>query len=217
MVKVKVCGLTNLNDALIALEFGVDFLGFIVDVPVETPRKITLPQAAGILQEIERRRAIIVVMPSTLKPVEAVLELKPFGVQFHSNETPKFMQEVRDITFKTNLIKTIHVKENSTFEELKKEADSYSPLVDYFLLDTQTDKVGGSGETHDWDLSTKLVNSLNKPVFLSGGLNLGNVCDAVKRVRPYAVDASSGLESKPGVKDATKIKHFVGEVRQCST
>jgi phosphoribosylanthranilate isomerase len=217
MVKVKVCGLTSVGDAVLALEAGADYVGFIVDVPVETPRKIKLSKAEAILQEIERSRAIIVVMPSTLKEVEAVLDFRPSALQFHGNETPEFMREVRDITSQTHILKALHVKNKSNLSELKQMAMSYAPYVDFLLLDTQSDRMGGTGLTHDWGVSAALVKSFEKPVFLSGGLYPGNVRAAVLAVRPYGVDGSSGLELSPGVKDPLKVSRFVSEVRACST
>lgn len=216
MVNVKICGLTSLDDALFALEFGADYVGFIVDVPVETPRKITLQQAAGIVQEIERDSVIIVLMPSTLKEIEGALELKPFGLQLHGNETLEFMKQVREISSNTKLIKTIHVKKDSTLAEIEKQAESYSEVVDYLLLDTQTGKIGGTGVTHDWNLARKLTETVDRPMFLSGGLNPENVCDAIKTARPFAVDVASGVESRPGVKDRLKVKRFIVEAGRCS-
>jgi len=217
MVRIKVCGITNYSDAAAVISTGVDFIGFIVDVPVETPRKITSSQAEEILREIDRKKAIIVLMPSALQEVERILELKPFGVQFHSNETPEFIRDVKEVSSKVAIIKALHMQKNSTFEELKNLANAYADLVDYFLLDTQSDKIGGTGMTHDWNVSKKLVENLKKPVFLSGGLGPENVCAAVKSVHPFGVDASSRLESKPGFKDIRKVKYFVREVKACST
>jgi len=217
MVKVKVCGLTNAGDALFALQSGADYAGFIVDVPVETPRKITLKQAAEMLQEVERKQVVFVLMPSTLKQVEAALELKPFAIQFHGHETPEFIAAVKGISSKTRLIKAIHVKKNSTFEETNKAMESHTSQADYLLLDTETEKLGGTGETHDWRLAAKLVESTDTPVFLSGGLNPGNAREAILKVNPHGLDASSGLESTPGVKDHTKIGLFLEEAGKCST
>jgi phosphoribosylanthranilate isomerase len=217
MVKVKVCGLINISDAETALRCGADFLGFIVDVPIQTPRRITLSQVAQMLQEIDRKKVVIVLMPSTLREVEAVFELKPFGVQFHGNETPEFMEDVGNIAGKTKLIKAIHVKKGSAFEELKAAVGSYSGIVNYLLFDTQTDKLGGTGETHDWNIARKLVESIDTPVFLSGGLNPKNVSEAVRTVMPYGIDVSSGVELRPGFKDEGKIRQLITEVGRCST
>lgn len=217
MTRVKICGITNLRDALAVSSSGADYLGFIVGVPVETPRKITLQQAEAILQETGRSKAIIVTMPSTLKDVERVIELKPFAIQLHGNEQQEFVKNMRDITSKTRIIKTLHVKKTTTFEDVKNEAEAYSTLVDCLLLDTQTDKTGGTGVTHDWRVSAQLVEAVDRPVFLSGGINPGNVRRAIEEVRPYCVDASSGLEYRPGFKDHDMVGRFVGEVRACST
>ncbi|MBM3309786.1 MAG: phosphoribosylanthranilate isomerase [Candidatus Altiarchaeales archaeon] len=216
MVRVKVCGLTNMEDALFTQKAGVDFLGFVVDVPVETPRKITLSKAAGIMREIERKKAIIVVMPSALKEVERVLELKPYGMQFHGRESVEFMQAVKNIAGKTKLIKTLHVSQTAEFEEVKAEAGKY-PMADYLLLDTLSDKVGGTGMTHDWTIAGRLSETAGKPVFLSGGLKPENVCNAIKKANPYAVDVSSGVELQPGIKDKNKIIKLLDEVKKCST
>jgi phosphoribosylanthranilate isomerase len=217
MVKIKICGLTSVSDAGAALRFGADFVGFIVDVPVETPRKITYLQAADFVQQVDRHSVVFVLMPSSVQEVERALSLKPFGIQFHGNETPEFMKEVRNIAGKTRLIKVLHVKKGSNFKELKEATDSYSQYVDFLLLDTQTDKAGGTGETHDWNIARRLVEAVKTPIFLSGGLNPENACEAINKVRPYALDASSGLEGRPGFKDMGKLRRFVEEVRRCST
>jgi phosphoribosylanthranilate isomerase len=217
MVKIKICGITSFGDAVAVIGAGVDFVGFIVEVPVETPRKIAFSQASEILQEIDRKKAIIVLMPSGLQEVERILELKPFGVQFHGYESPKFLQAVKEVSSNVALIKVLHLKKNSTYEDLKKLADSYDDLVDYFLLDTLAGKMGGTGMMHDWGVSKKLAENLKKPVFLSGGLGPDNVCVAIKRVHPFGVDASSKLESHPGFKDLERVNNFVREVKACST
>jgi len=216
MALVKVCGITNLDDALFAKSAGADFLGFIVDVPVETPRKISLQKAEDMLAGLKGVKCVVVLMPSTLRQVEAALDLKPFAVQLHRFETSDFVNQVKDIVGKTRLIKALHIEKSSTFEDVRKQAVLYAPFVDYFILDTKTEKVGGTGVTHDWNVSKGLVESLSKPVFLSGGLNPGNVRSAVETVKPYAVDVSSGVEFKPGFKDESSILEFINEVRECS-
>ncbi|MDD5112190.1 MAG: phosphoribosylanthranilate isomerase [Candidatus Altiarchaeota archaeon] len=216
MAKVKVCGLTRLEDALMAAELGADYLGFVVDVPVETPRKITLNQAASLASEIDRMKAIFVLMPSSVQEVERVLKLRPFGIQFHGDEPPELLKDVRDISLKTSLIKTIHVPGTATYEEVCNKAKTYDNVADYLLLDTQTELAGGTGITHDWSFAQRLGSDVGKPVFLSGGLTPENVGDAVRTARPFCADASSGLESSPGVKDPMKVRRFIREVRACS-
>jgi phosphoribosylanthranilate isomerase len=121
-----------------------------------------------------------------------------------------FIKEIRENT-RFGLIKQLYV----TGPESIEQAQTYSGVVDAILLDTKTKEgMGGTGQTHDWNISKKIVETVKKPVILAGGLNPGNVQAAIEAVRPYAVDVASGVENSPGIKDKEKIKEFLQKVKK---
>lgn len=208
MVLVKICGNTNRTDALIAMELGADFVGVIVEVPVSTPRKVRANKAREILSDIPG--GVMVLMP---RSVEQALDyyhrVAPEYVQLHGKESLDFVKKLRK-TLPCKIIKTLHVLNKSSV----KEALEYAPFCDYLLLDTPSVNMGGSGLKHDWNISKEIVQAVKVPVILAGGLNPGNVGEAVKTVEPFAVDVSSGVESKPGKKDYGKVKNFIAAAKQ---
>ena len=209
MIRIKICGITNEEDALLAVNAGADAIGFIIDVPVKTPRKINLDRAREISMMIPPLvSTVAVLMPKTVEEVERVVnELNPSAIQLHGDETPEFVFEIKEkIKDSVKLIKVIHVRESGKVPDPKE----YNGLVDAILLDTQTGgKVGGTGKIHDWKLSKEIRARFDAPVILSGGLNPDNVKSAIEAVMPYAVDVSSGVEILPGKKDPDMMKKFV--------
>ncbi len=206
MTYVKICGITNTADARLSLRYA-DAVGLIIDVPVQTPRKITLDEAVKIARACGGR-IVAVIMPESIDEVRNVCEqLNPFALQFHGDETPQFMEKVKALGLPQKIIKVIHIDVPDA-DAIIKRIKKYEPFVDAILLDTRTDKVGGTGKTHDWQISRVVVGRSNKPVILSGGLTPENVVDAVRIVRPFAVDTASGVELAPGRKDPDKVKRF---------
>jgi phosphoribosylanthranilate isomerase len=210
-VKVKICGVTNKEDAHLIAESGADMLGMIVDVPVETPRKIRLDEAEEIAKEIGDDIDVVVVLcPSSVEEVETVVRrIGPFGVQLHGFESNKLLKAVREALPKVKVIKTVHVAENGTIHGGMPEED----YVDFILLDTFSAQIGGTGKTHSWDTSKEIVEQSTIPVILSGGLKPENVGEAVKVVKPYGVDVASGVESSGGRKSKEKVFQFVRNAR----
>jgi len=210
-MKVKVCGITNIEDARMVLSHArVHAIGFIINVPVDTPRKISLEKAASIVEGLGEgtRKIVAVMMPSRMKEVEEVYEvLKPDAFQFHGKETPLFIARVRN-TLGVEVIKTIHV--SSEGEVDWEYIDEVSDVADYLLLDTKADgRVGGTGIPHDWNLSLRVKEKTGKRIILSGGLSKDNVVEAVKKVGPHWIDVSSSLEHAPGRKDPVKVSEFL--------
>ena len=120
-------------------------------------------------------------------------------------QTPEFVKEISKNS-NLGIIKQIPIVDDNSISV----AETYADLVDAILLDTKAgSEVGGTGKTHNWDISREIVSSINKPVILAGGLNPDNVANAIKKVKPYAVDVSSGVESEPGIKDSEKMKRFI--------
>mgnify|MGYP000235773444 FL=1 len=197
MIKVKICGITNKEDALYAAECGADALGFIFYE--KSPRYI----------EPDNAKTIIAALPPFVTTV-GVFVNKDFNdirditlltgvtvVQLHGDESPSYCNLVEG-----KLIKAIRVKNYSSIEGLKK----YD--VDVFLLDSfDKNSFGGSGLTFDWKLAEK-AKQYGK-IILAGGLTPDNVEEAVKKVVPYGVDVNSGVEQKPGIKNKNKVKEFI--------
>ncbi len=201
-VKIKICGITNEADALAAVHAGADALGFIFYRG--SPRYVEPERVAGLVAELPP--FVVTVGVFVNAPVEVVNEVcGTTGLQvaqLHGNESPGFCDRLD-----RPVIKVFRVKD----ETWKTEAAAYS--VGAVLLDTfAEDRYGGTGVTFDW----RFVEGSPHRVILSGGLNPDNVTEAVQRVRPYGVDAGSGVEREPGRKDHRKIRSFVEAVRRPS-
>ena len=195
--KIKICGITNLEDAHLAVELGADALGFIFYR--KSPRRIGVREAANICNALPPFVARVGVFVDELEyEIEKALnECLLTALQFHGDEPPGFCQK-----FPAKSIKAIRVREQASLA-LASEYD-----VDALLLDTYTDsEQGGTGKTFDWALAIQ-AKEIGPPIILSGGLSPDNVQQAVRTVRPYAVDVASGVEREPGKKDAEKLRRF---------
>jgi phosphoribosylanthranilate isomerase len=201
--KIKICGITNLPDARLAFELGADALGFIF-YP-KSPRYIPVSKAADICNALPPFVAKVGVFVDELEfEIEKALsECLLNALQFHGDEPPGFCQK-----FAAKSIKAIRVRDESSL----RAAAEYD--VDALLLDTYTDaERGGTGKTFDWSLALKAKVTLAPPIILSGGLTATNVQEAIRKVRPYAVDVSSGVEREPGKKDPEKLRRFIELVK----
>ena len=202
-VRIKICGLTRREDVLFLEELGVDFAGFIF-VP-ESPRFLEVGAAAEITPLVPRgTKRVGVFADEDPEQVRRTAEECHLDIlQFHGTETPEYCRQ-----FLLPYFKAIRVKGEEDLDTLK----LYRPEA--FLLDTfSPDALGGTGETFDWGLARE-AKKQDVPVILAGGLNPENVSGAVRKVEPWGVDVSSGVESGPGVKDHGKMKAFVEAVRK---
>ena len=203
-VAVKICGITDHEDASIAVELGAGALGFIF---AHSPRQIT-PQKA---------RDIIRAMPPFVKTVGVFVDEGPAAikemihycgldlVQLHGDESPDLCCDLMPYT-----IKALRIKDEASLRTSR----IYHGKVRALLLDTYSkDKAGGSGRTFDWQLAIK-IKKLGIPIILAGGLGPSNINDAVSTVRPYAVDVNSGVEERPGKKSHTLMKDLMEKVRR---
>ncbi len=197
-VKVKICGITNIDDAVAAVDFGADALGFVFFE--KSPRYISHADAAAIIKKLPSFTTTIGVFVN-VKPdqVEKIIDQTHIdAVQLHGNEPP----EMCDIS--RRVIKAIRVKSLESLDPLI----NYKDMVSAFLLDTfAPDILGGTGQIFNWDIAI-YAKQFGK-VILAGGLTPDNVVAAIRRVRPYGVDVSSGVESKKGKKDHKKMKSFI--------
>jgi len=203
MTRTKICGITRMEDATAAVRSGADALGLVFYE--KSPRHVTVPQAAQLAHTIPPFVTVVglFVNPSA-DEVRNVLRQVPLDVlQFHGEEEPGFCAQ-----FGRPYLKAIRVKDGV---DLVQCAARYSGaqglLLDAYIEGTH----GGTGEAFDWAL---IPHELPLPVILSGGLHAGNVAEAVRQVRPYAVDVSSGVEAAKGIKDPAKVAAFINEVKQ---
>ncbi len=202
---VKICGITNAPDALAAAAAGADALGLMFYEG--SPRHVTVKAAGEIVRQLPP--FIIKVGVFVNAPEDAVMRaIGECGLnilQFHGDETPEYCGQ-----FPVMTIKALRVRDG---ESLKALADY---RTDAFLLDAYSpDRLGGTGEKFNWDLAIE-AQKLGKPIFLAGGLTPENVAEAVRRVRPYAVDVSSGVEESPGKKDHKKVAAFIKAAKSAS-
>ena len=204
MTRVKVCGITNLEDALAALEAGADMLGF--NFYARSPRYVTPSEAGKIVERLPDGVSCVGVFVNESAPadVERIAREAGLGaVQLHGDETPEFCRELRGLT----TIKALRVGADFNVES----AAAYhtdAVLLDAYVAGTR----GGTGHTFDWTLATLTRERVPK-LFIAGGLNPDNVAAAVAAVRPYAVDVCSGVETSPGRKSPQLMRRFVEQVK----
>lgn len=203
--RIKICGITSLDDALQAIEAGADALGFVFYEP--SPRYVepeTVKRIIGALPPFVTTVGLFVNAEASY--VSEVVSLTSLSlIQFHGNETEDFCS-----SFGIPYIKAVRVQSAKDIIEADKEYVSAQGI----LLDAYKKGVpGGTGESFDWAL---IPENINKPMILAGGLSVSNVGQAVNTVRPYAVDVSGGVELHKGVKDHAKVTRFIEEVSRVS-
>lgn len=205
MVKVKICGITNYNDAVLAAELGADALGFIFYE--NSPRYIDFTQAYEICRSLPPFIFKVgVFVNEELDKVHQYIEaLRLDRVQLHGDESPDYCKQIKC----GQVIKSFRLKDSKDLSKLKDYTN-----VSAFLLDAyHPKKLGGTGQTFDWQLAIE-AKTYGCPIILSGGLTPENVVAAIRLVRPYAVDVASGVESSPGKKEPLLLKLFIEEAKR---
>jgi len=199
MIKVKICGITNLDDAISAYEYGADALGFVFYK--KSQRYITPERARSIIVKLPSIEKIGVFVDESPDRINSIVEeICLTGVQLHGEESPKMIEKI-----KVPVIKAIRINDKNDIKQMKK----YS--VSTFLLDSFTQSYGGSGKMFDWSIAVEAKRFGR--IILSGGLTPENVEDAIRAVKPYGVDVSSGVESEPGKKDKKKVQEFIKKAK----
>jgi phosphoribosylanthranilate isomerase len=200
--KIKICGITNLDDAQAAIGAGADALGFVFCD--QSPRHLAIPAAAEISRQLP---------PSVLRvgvfvnaPEDFVLRVTGecgLGLlQFHGDEPPEFCTQ-----FGLMSMKAFRIRDTGTLKEMAQYQ------TDAWLLDAYSpEAAGGTGGKFNWELAIE-AQKFGKPIFLAGGLTPENVAGAVRQVRPFGVDVSSGVETSPGRKDHAKLRAFINAVK----
>lgn len=199
--RIKICGLTREEDVRAAVEAGADAIGFVFYPP--SPRYVDFQRAAALARLVPPFVTVVGLFVNAGREyVDNALKAVPLQVlQFHGDES-----EADCVGFGLPYIKAARMRQGF---DLLKYAASF-PEAQGLLLDAFVEGYGGGGETFDWSL---IPSGRPLPLILSGGLNAGNVTEAVQRVRPWAVDVSSGVEAAKGIKDAARITEFVAGVQ----
>ncbi len=213
MTKVKICGITNLEDALIAVEAEADFLGFIFYPP--SKRSIASPACQTIVSALRIRAdcpiLVGVFVNETAAHMAHILQECDLDLaQLSGEEVPSLVADQRSPLYG----RSYKGLRPASLAEAEADAEWYialqhAPDHPALLIDTYHPTLrGGTGETGNWAMSAKLVQAI-PGLMLAGGLNAGNVADAVRQVRPFAVDVASGVESSPGKKDHQSVRQFI--------
>jgi phosphoribosylanthranilate isomerase len=205
-VRIKICGITNGEDALAAARFGADALGFIF---APSPRRIAPEKARQIIKVLPPLvQTVGVFVDEDLGEVSSVAQMCGLDIlQFHGSESADYCD-----SFDHRVIKAVRLRNRQDLKSLPK----YDGVVQALLLDTYVpDKVGGTGMTFNWEWA--LEAGKYGRIILAGGLSAENVAAAISIVKPYGVDASSSLEQSPGIKDHEKMAQFIAEVRRATS
>jgi len=204
MTRIKVCGLTNLDDARECVRLGVDYLGFVF---ADSPRRAD----PAVVKQIRRDLGNSVHMVGVFtEESDEVLEITDSCgldyVQLHGEQSENFAKQIGS----ERVIRVLRVSDIESLSAIHKYQ-----AAEFYLFDTYAKKIqGGTGTAWDWGLFSG-VDYPGKQIILAGGINADNVCDAINTVHPYAVDVSSGVESAPGKKDYEKLERLVHNVTKC--
>lgn len=200
--RVKICGITQLDDALHASISGADAIGLVFSE--KSPRNIDVSRAAQICRALPAFvTSVALFMNEDETQVRQILSEVPIDcLQFHGEEEAAYCRQ-----FNRPYIKAIAMNGET---ELSQKISAYHDAKAVLLDSHSPGQTGGTGETFDWN---EIPRDLDKPIVLAGGLTVENVAEAIRIVRPYAVDVSSGVESDKGLKDAQKVTAFIDEVK----
>jgi len=224
-VRVKVCGITTIEDARMVAEAGADYLGVIVGIDV-SPRQLTLEQARPICEQSPLPVVNLFFNREAEQISEAVSVLHPHAVQLLGQETPSLVRELTR-TLTCEVWKSIHLPpadrgEVDVTEQLERARALVDAGVRAVLIDTvvgaagKDRRWGGTGQTNSWTAARKLVEAIPVPTFLAGGINPDNARQAIEAVQPCGIDLCSGVEVTTGHKDPAKVRRLVQAVREAA-
>lgn len=207
--RIKMCGITNIEDAEEGIRAGVDALGFIF--VEDSPRYIEPEKAKEIVEQLSPFVDLVgVFVDRENVEVQEIIDYCGLSyAQLHGSESPEYCSQIAYAASPCKVIKAFRVGPNTTAAEFH----PYQNEVQGFLLDTYVaDQAGGTGRTFDWEIVRSL--ELQRPVILAGGLTPENVGEAILKVQPFAIDVNSGVELRPGLKDYDKLGALLEEVRK---
>lgn len=207
-MRVKICGIRRVEDALAAVLSGADAVGCLVGLDYATPDRVAPATARAIFEALPPFVARVLVTHRTgLAEVTALMRESGATVaQLHGEFPTVAISALREALPYATIVKSVHV----TGEDSIAAAVAASRVADAILLDTKArGRIGGTGVTHDWSISARIAGASSKPVILAGGLTPENVAEAIAHVHPYAVDVNSGTRGSDGFKDHAKIRAFL--------
>jgi len=208
-MRVKICGIRLFDEANGVIEAGADALGFHIDLD-RSRCPVSAASASGIISKLPPFISSVVVTSET-DPEKLLHIMKSTGattLQLHKEVSPETLNAVQTVLFSMKIYVAVSVISDESIVIAKNFENSAGAVI-LDSMNIETGARGGTGKTHDWAISKKIVESTSLRMILAGGLNSGNVADAIKTVRPYAVDVNSGVSNPDGTKDFLKVKAFV--------
>ncbi len=224
--KIKICGITNLNDIELVSSSGADYAGILVNVSV-SQRSVDIKKAESLCSKA-RIPVVILLWQPVFKEIEIIYNrLKPYAFQLLSMEKPELVAKIKSEIPDVMVWKSIHLPSSeqgidTNISDMRTRINAYMDSgTDAILVDTvyksgSSVQHGGTGKISNWNTVVELFKNLDAPVFLAGGITPSNVKDAVNQVNPYGIDVASGVEKEKGIKDPVKIRKLIKIVRSFS-
>ncbi|MFW6110729.1 MAG: phosphoribosylanthranilate isomerase [Thermoproteota archaeon] len=210
-VRVKICGITSQKDLDTAVQAGADAVGFVVGVP-QSKRNLSIHKADTLIESTPVFvDSVVVTVPKDPYHLRKICEeVTPTSIQIHGGKN--LYKDIGERRVNTRMIGAIKAKDGLSEREIVR----FTRLFDAVLIDSHVPgKHGGTGRVHDWGISKRVRDLLYpKPLVLAGGLSPDNVKEAIQTVRPYAVDVSTGVEKRPGIKDPEKVTKFIKKTKE---
>ncbi len=213
-VKVKICCISSISEAALAVSYGADALGFVSNMP-SGPGVISDEMILEIIKTVPPsiEKFLLTCETESEKIIQQQKKFRPDTIQLVDEVSLEVYNDLKKELPSVRIVQVVHVRDENSV----KYAERISEFVDAILLDSgnpdlSVKELGGTGKVHNWNISRKICETVNIPVYLAGGLNAGNVEEAIKTVSPYAVDLCSGVRTD-GNLDETKLKNFFKAVR----
>ena len=207
-VRVKVCGNRSLQDVNKVVQAGVDAVGLIVGTKYFSEDEVSVPKAVELAETVPPFVSTVLVthLQTSRDILDIYHKIRFSEIQLHNDVEPHEIARIRESAPHARIIQAVHVADWNALNL----ARSYEPYSDGILLDSRTvNRIGGTGQVHDWSISREIVRLIKKPVILAGGLNEENVLRAIQFVRPFGVDVNSGVDASCGDKDEAKVRNFI--------
>lgn len=213
--RVKICGITRFEDASTALGYGADALGFLVGLEYANRDMLSPQEASALIRRLPPFATSVLVTHRTSlnEVIEICQQTACQNLQLHGNFPVARIAEVRRTLPHLKVIKAVHVDDDRAIDQ----AVVTSREVDGILLDTRCGPLlGGTGQTHDWSISRRIVAKVDVPVILAGGLTVANIATAIKVVQPWGVDVNTGVRKDSGGKSSVKMERFIRIAKSCT-